>query len=328
MTSQSLIVDQLSPIDGPERARLLALPGTAEAALQANAETPSLLQIEVGGTASSPELRENTLRVAAWNIQQGHELDTAANILLKHQIDVALLSECDIGVWRTGFKHAPKEIAEPLGAAYAFAVEFGELYQGEDADASQAAGFHGNAVISRYPILDAKLVRLDNAADWFISPRTKRRRVGERVAVFATLLVDGKEIIAAAAHLESDSQVEGRAAQSRTLFKELEAYANGRPVVLGGDFNAGAALEGFDFRKERLFDIAQEHGFSWQECNCEGGTTRDCRKYGGIYREGAHLDWLFVKGLHAQNSAIHPSVDEAGEAISDHEMIQTEIILK
>lgn len=103
--------------------------------------------------------------------------------------DVVLLNEVDLGMKRTDYRDVAKELAHALGMNYAFGVEFVEVDRLEDLgidpveledpalarqmqnelkpDPARYRGLHGNAILSRYPIQNAKIIRLPVCHDWF-----------------------------------------------------------------------------------------------------------------------------------------------------------------
>jgi len=74
--------------------------------------------------------------------------------------------QLDIGMARSGNRHTVAELAVALGMGYAYGIEFIELGLGDEReeewhkDERNAAGFHGNAILSRYPLNDFALIRL------------------------------------------------------------------------------------------------------------------------------------------------------------------------
>lgn len=319
-TNNAEVVESISKPNFSERRELLATPATVENEQIIYNKTASLYEIEYRRCTSPQQLGRARPNLAAWNIQQGHEPESVVDKLLKAQIDIALLSECDIGVERTQYIHVVEQIATKMSADYAFATEFIELEHGLDESKPQPAGLHGNAIISRYPIEDLQLIRLVREADWFIAPRTKLRRVGSRCGLIARLRLPFGSLVVAVTHFESDCGPQGRQRQAEQFFSAVSRYAGDCPVVIGGDFNAGARVDAFDFRQEGLFEVARTYGFSWGEANACGTTTRNCQ-YGGVFRPGAHLDWFFIRNLKVHSAAIIAAINECGSAISDHELI-------
>lgn len=193
--------------------------------------------------------------------------------------DVWILNEGDWGVKRTQYRNVVKELADTLHMNWAYGVEFVEVdskqlgtdtfEDNEDEQARQqlldqfrvdkdrVRALHGNAVLSRYPIREARLVPFKVGYDWFkerkISPLEKAKRkaavvIGEdllqevRRGGRTTLLVDldipevsGKRLTIAATHLENRTKPKVRRQQMEELLKEIRDVHN--PVVVAGDLN-------------------------------------------------------------------------------------------
>jgi hypothetical protein len=108
--------------------------------------------------------------------------------------DVLILNEVDLGMKRTGYRDVSRDLAAALHMNYAFGVEFVEvdplfdlgiekvdlpdknqeqrLEEDLAVDSEWYRGLHGNAVLSRYPIQSARIVRLPVFYEWY----PKRRR--------------------------------------------------------------------------------------------------------------------------------------------------------
>lgn len=295
----------------------------------------------------SPHTTSGWLRVAVWNLERGRRPRLAARLLERTGAHVCLLSEADDGVARTGNRHVTRSIARRLGAGFAFGVEFVELGLGSGADGdvrgTNARGLHGNAVLSRAPFRDAAVVRLDAGGDWFTAARGEPR-VGGRVAVVATVDLDGVPITVASVHLESHSDPDHRAAQMHALLRAIDP---GGAAVIGGDLNTfGATLAAHADRRgiaamraaeparfswpvahEPLFGIARDHSFEWVDCNVAAPTTR--HGPGGLpAHHPMKLDWILVRGLEAGRPTVVPAAAPDGSSLSDHEAIAVSVRLR
>lgn len=103
--------------------------------------------------------------------------------------DIILLNDVDLGTKRTDYRDIARDLARALGMNYAFGVEFVEVDRLDDLglenvrledpdlaqkmqeelkpDPSRYLGIHGNAILSRYPIQNARIVRLPVCHDWY-----------------------------------------------------------------------------------------------------------------------------------------------------------------
>jgi endonuclease/exonuclease/phosphatase family metal-dependent hydrolase len=195
--------------------------------------------------------------------------------------DIVILDEVDMGVKRTHYRDITRELAKALHMNYAFGVEFVELnriYLGVKkldsiaaglehnpsevfgVDPKRCRGLDGNAVLSRYPIRSARIVRLPECYDWYHGERQqvsdlerakrwsaerifeesvhRQVRRGGRMALIVDLAVPESQtgtLTVVAPHLENYCQPRCRQQQIRFLLDQIAGSRN--PVVLGGDLN-------------------------------------------------------------------------------------------
>lgn len=217
------------------------------------------------------------LTVVTWNIQYGIAIDAAiAEIRASPELsrfDVLLLQEMD-GAGTQAIAHA-------LDADHAFASRRPHANTGRD---------FGNAVVTRWPIVDRSQIDLPHAAPI---------RGHERHATFARVDVDGTTVGCYSVHTEVPLLP---LARRRQQFAHLAADirdGSADRVVIGGDFNTMTA------RGLRALDTALD----------EAGIHRVSRDVGPTYRRSAvsmRLDHLFAAGLRPVRSG---SVETAA---SDH----------
>ncbi|CAN1560655.1 ElsH Metal-dependent hydrolase [Rhabdaerophilaceae bacterium] len=276
------------------------------------------------------------LRVAAWNLERCKHVEASAHALKERQVDLVLATEMDWGCARSLQRHTTADLAQQLGMGYVFGVEFVELAIGDAretffyAGVENRHGFHGNAVLSRFPIVQAALIPLDEGGLWFVSDlKQGQRRVGGRNAIAAKLDTPLGSISAVAVHFESESTPLMRAAQSQRLLDAVNELAGIDPVIVGGDFNV------FELSRQRLDDVAmfaapetvepsfaafREAGFAWETANAPGTTTRP-HPWQPEDKLRLKIDWLFVRGFSASDPWIDPAVASDGTVISDHDAI-------
>ena len=196
--------------------------------------------------------------------------------------DILVLNEVDFGMKRTEYRDVARDLATALHMNYAYGVEFVELDPifelntevvhlpdaQEDAqlqqdlrvDRERYRGLHGNAILSRYPIRDAHIVRLPVCHDWYgaevkeiaklekakrwsahklFQERIEREvRHGGRMALIADLTLPelpGTELTVVAAHLENKCRPACRRRQMNALLASMGQEKN--PIVLAGDLN-------------------------------------------------------------------------------------------
>ncbi|MDA0785402.1 MAG: endonuclease/exonuclease/phosphatase family protein [Proteobacteria bacterium] len=295
------------------------------------------IEQDTGQTNNDPA---SALRIAFWNAERGGTPEHAAMLLSQTGADIVLLCELDMGVARTGQLHTTRETAQHLGANYLYAVEFIEL---ENAEA-HSLGFHGNAILSRNSMLDPILIRFPEDRDW-LTGTNRDRRLGSRIALAARIVLDGHSVVVATTHLESHTGPDQRAHQMELLLNELESYADGQPILIGGDFNtrtatkdamrntaARQALKCKDPKvftqpqaREPLFEIAARAGYTWLSCNQPLPTERGSAEVPA--RPLFRLDWFFARGLVCETSRNIPAETPCGASLSDHDVITTDIRL-
>lgn len=331
------------------RSHWLARIGEAGAHDEIVRDLPLLHEVEVRPAPAPAELT-GWVRVAAWNLERGRWPDEMAGVVASTGADVVLLSEADVGMARSSNHDVPAALAGALGMGAAFAVEFVELGLGgpEEAAAVEAAGggvndrgLHGNAILATAELVDPRAVRIELRGDWFSTDREPR--VGGRVAVLATVPVDGVAVTLASVHLESASDAADRADQFATVLAEVGEG----PAIVGGDLNSfGASFAEIGDRVtlrrmrtddpgrfawpcayEPLFDVARDAGFDWLDANVAGATTNHAGD-GAPHHHPLHIDWLFTRGLEARRPTIVPAVGRtSGRRLSDHQLIAASVRL-
>jgi len=197
-------------------------------------------------------------------------------------VDVLILNEVDWGMKRTEYRNVARELAAALHMNYVYGVEFVEvdpvfelgreeidlpdaaqsqlLHEDLRVDRQRYRGFHGTAILSRYPIDRARILRLPVCYDWYATEykaisqleqgrrwsarklfgeRVERElRQGGRMALIAEISVPdlptGHATIVAT-HLENKCPPACRRRQMQALLADLKSDAN--PLVIAGDLN-------------------------------------------------------------------------------------------
>lgn len=280
------------------------------------------------------------VRVASWNVERCKYLPESVALLAGIGADVVLLTELDIGMARSRNRRTVRELAEGLGAGYAFGVEYVELGLGDGreklwhANENNAVGLHGNAILGKARLDRPAIVRLDEGARWFAGEQsTNERRIGARMAMLASVEAGGAPLLVASVHLESSTDAADRAAQVAVLLRAIEARAGGQAVVIGGDFNSAAlppAGTGDDTWFDRaasyepMFALLGEAGYDWRAANTAQATER-MRPDGTPEPPYRKIDWFFTRGAAVLRASTVAAVDSAGSAISDHEVLVIEV---
>jgi endonuclease/exonuclease/phosphatase family metal-dependent hydrolase len=331
------------------RAEIAAQPPSRDEHARQFAAYPGLHEIELGDPPA-PSPISGPARILFWNAERGKFLDQAVQLLGEQAAAAVLLCELDLGMARSGQAHTARELAARLGMGYAFGVEFVELGLGDaweqiwHARQSNSAGLHGAAILSRASLERPALVRLESDGNWFDGANGERR-VGGRMAMVATLRIDGQPVTLACVHFESHSDPEGRAGQLRLLLDALDRYGGDQPVLIGGDLNTSTLARGWargsgakpvlpaarlldPVPYEPLFEVAAAAGFDWRAGNAPGVPTQRTRPDGTPAPPLGKLDWFLARGLEATAPSVIPAVDDTGSALSDHEVVTVTIGLR
>jgi endonuclease/exonuclease/phosphatase family metal-dependent hydrolase len=318
-------VARMTKVPADDRQGFLWLPSRTAAHDDVQAGIPAFRQVELGGSVTAPA-PSGPLRVAAWNLERCLYPRASAALLRQHGAALALLSELDHGLHRTGQRHTTREVAAALGQSYGFALEFLELavmlapFAMPDNPEENNLGFHGNGFTAAMPCRDPAVIRLGAEADWFAAPKGGQKRIGNRMAVAATFTHGGRNFIGCSVHLESRSDFAGRARQMAQLLEAIDAYDRDLPVVIGGDLNTGVeAPGGLQDAREELFAMARSHGYDWSACNRAAPTTRPSTWSAGAGTR--QLDWFCTRGFRASAPTVVPALAPDGTVLTDHELI-------
>lgn len=341
-------------IPNEERQRLGALLDHASQA-EVMAEIPQFSQVEIHELAAAPARAPEALGALVFNMERGVHLEEIGDFLedcpALRPLDVILANELDDGCVRSGGKNTTLELAKRLGMNAAFGLEFIELVNGED-----PKGFHGNTILSRWPIRRAKAVHLPERYNWYFD---RQRRIGGRLAILAELDAAGRPLGVGTIHLENRTDGPGRRAQLEAVLAEAEAwFSPGTPVILGGDLNTNT----FDGRdKDAIQAVAAspalqrrclEDVAAWEGClpaaEAAGYTALPVQAVSTRRKplpDGGHLDlrldWLLVRGVKAGESRVISTrradcgfaragsalAAFTGEELSDHNAVWASCVL-
>jgi len=227
-----------------------------------------------GGPAQSgagERAAPDSLRLVSFNIEFALQVDRAIAILASDPAlrdgDVFLLQEMN--------EEGTERIAEALGLWYVYYPAIFHFRTRRDV---------GNAVLSRWPIVEDKKIVL---------PHVSRFVRTQRIATAATIRVGQSLVRVYSTHLGTmgDLAPSARRDQLRAILADAKAYPR---VIIGGDMNDAAVGQ-----------VARAGGYAWPTQRGPA-TTRLGR-----------LDHIFLKGLAAPDSAASGTVLDVGGA-SDH----------
>ena len=167
-----------------------------------------------------------SLRVMTYNIYGARatspanaaDLDAIAEVIRRQNPDFVTLNEVDVFTNRTGKDvHQARDLAEKLGMEWHFSKAI-------DRD----GGEYGDAVLSKYPILEKRSYRLPCAAEL---PGEDRSLCVIRVQI------DGKDLYVASTHLDHLSGDASRLVQATEIRRIRDTELEG-DLILCGDLNA------------------------------------------------------------------------------------------
>ncbi|MEZ4270200.1 MAG: endonuclease/exonuclease/phosphatase family protein [Myxococcota bacterium] len=220
----------------------------------------------------------NDLRVVSWNIRRGEAFEQVLARLRQLDADVLLLSEVDRMLDRSGNRAVARDLAQALAMNYVFAVEFIEL---DGIFSRNPMGEHGQAILSKYPLGNAQVIRHPVFAPWFLSPTEPRW--GNRITLVADTQIGTRYTRLLNTHLESLSTEKQRAYSVEQILQVAGEVGGAFPQIFGGDFNTVGGSS------EQASRIISRAGFT----NPFPGRDADnCTSSRSCYR----LDWLLYRG--------------------------------
>ena len=195
----------------------------------------------VYGSKVAEKRQSLRVRVGEWNAERGADWDIFPHF--SPDADIIILNEMDWGMARSGNQDTTKAMASSLKMNYAFGVEFLELTNGNEGEIdatigkSNDIGYHGNVVMTKWPIIESKIVRLHPLFDLLSKVKTKgqakgERRLGGRMSLFT--LVDAGEIgsiLVLSMHTHSGSKGYLLERDVSLLCDEIKKYATPNVII-------------------------------------------------------------------------------------------------
>ena len=180
-------------------------------------------------------LNADEMTIVSYNIKHGQNmqkelrLEDTAKLLKSLKADVIALQEVDHETTRSAKVDQTEFLGKSLGMHYVF---------GKAMDLQ--GGGYGQAILSKYPILESKVHRL---------PGDGEPRIALEVVVEP---VKGKNVSFVSVHLDYRSE-EKRQPQIKFLLEALQTVKH--PVVLLGDFNAKPESDSMPLFKAEWFNV-------------------------------------------------------------------------
>lgn len=258
--------------------------------------------IETGSFLKAPQASSlpDTFRLVSWNINRGQHLNEIIEFLAGARADAILLQETDVNARRTNCRNIAQEVAKALRMNYVFGCEFEELAQG----CWRASAYHGQATLSRLPLLNSRLLRFRAQSDfwyprWFVPKwRPFQRRLGGRMALVCQIDGAERKLVLYNVHLESRGNDTLRNKQFSELCNDVHQFASDVPAILAGDFN-------FDLCKEPAAAVLRDLQFD----NPFGCARRQAPAVNSRLKPSRAIDWILTRGTLITSAAkLHDSI--------------------
>ncbi len=249
----------------------------------------------------SPSLPRK-LRVVTFNVHR----ETPANVIKGIRSDPAL-SSADLIILEE--VHRLEPTTTPCSAACALGKDLG-YYTLYAPGHMQGDGSDGVAILSRAPILSGQVLELPDI-DVHVNS-------GRRVALAATVLVNGSPVTVYGIHLTNRLTVAERREQMLPILEHVKQQRT--PVIIGGDFNTspftwigGLIPVPIGTQDDHLEDLVRAYGLDTPVIE-SGPTSRVL---------GMKLDAIYTRGFEVQRFAVSHADD-----VSDHLALWANLIAR
>jgi len=248
------------------------------------------------------------VRVASWNIKRGIQLDRIKTFIERHpvlrHVEIWMLNEVDIGMARSGNRNVAAELARHLGLGFVYGNSYLCLDHGDARDGTPQGenheSLHGNAILSRHPLIQAENFSIQISKDKFHS---SEKRLGHKKALWALVQTPLGPLPVVVLHLDAYASAAQRGAQLQDALDRVALRGLRDRVLLGGDLNtntydaknvgqiclnlARKAVRGgfphamhhylhpYELYERPVFRAMEREGFDYRAFNAMGrGTTR------------------------------------------------------
>ena len=250
-----------------------------------------LLESGKAATVRKHHAQTGDIKIVSYNIRWrgGDELKQIAKLLHEDpEIGGAAilgLQEVDRHKKRTGHSNTAKALAEELGLHYAWAAPPAAKPKDEEEK--------GVAILSVFALSDLRRIVLPH-------PGPDRRR---RVALGATVEMEGRQWRVSSAHAETRISVDKKMEQFNAILEDLARYPADMPAVVMGDLNTWQMSA--DDKTIKLFSNAG--------LKTPFGSQSTFRRRVLLVPVELRLDWVWLRGLDATGFGIDRQIE-----ISDH----------
>ena len=262
------------------------------------ADVSSLLESGSPTTVRKQTTAKQEVKIVSYNIRfrSGKELKKMISLLHNDPelggAAILGLQEVDRRKKRSGNCNTTKMIAEELGMHYAWAAP-----PAPEPDDEEETGV---AILSVYPLSDVRRIVLPHEG-----PNGRRR-----VALGATVEVDGRKWRVYSAHAETRLAMKKKLEQFKAIMDDLAQLPSDTPAIIMGDLNTWESSA--DDKTHKLFSDA-----GWK--TPFGGEATFKRKVLLVPIE-MKLDWVWLRGLEAGSFGIDRTIE-----LSDHWPLWTNV---
>jgi len=233
------------------------------------------------------------LKVITWNIERGQAYSSILAVLRDLDADILLLQEVDRFCRRSGFRDVARDLADGLEMNWVSGGEFQEIGEAHGSEPAVT----GQAILSRFPIDGAEVLRFSSQDKWRWSINPVQPRRGGRIALKAK----SGGILLYNAHIESgDNDTLKRRQIAEILADQSRSVVGQTPVLIGGDFNNGPI--------QRSPILGSLSAASFVDALGEA-KERPSTSSGG----GHPIDWIFIRNLASMGGRVGNAL-----AASDH----------
>jgi endonuclease/exonuclease/phosphatase family metal-dependent hydrolase len=250
-----------------------------------------LLESGKAATLRKHHAKNEEIKIVSYNIRWrgGEELKQLTKLLHEDPeiggAAILALQEVDRRKKRTGHSNTVKALADELGLHYAWAAPPAAKPKDEEET--------GVAILSVHPLSDVRRIVLPHAG-----PNQRRR-----VALGATVEMEGRQWRVYSAHAETRISVDKKMEQFNAILEDLARYPAEMPAVVMGDFNTWQASA--DDKTIKLFSQAG--------LKTPFGSQSTFRRRVLFVPVEFRLDWVWLRGLEATGFGIDRQIE-----VSDH----------
>lgn len=247
--------------------------------------------LETGTPAKiSKPVEDSRISIVTYNIRwrTGGELKQIADWLNGKHPAVVAIQEVDRAKQRTNRTNNARVLSDELGMYYAWAAPPLPKSSKESEEET------GVELLSPYPLRDVTRIILPHAGPggrW-------------RVALGATIKVGKTDIRVYSVHAETRIPLDQKLDQYRAVLTDLKRFPKSTPAILMGDFNSWEPATVQEVRK--LF-TGEDFATPFPDDDWT------FKRNAVVFDVDLKLDWIWLRGLKATNSAIDRSI-----TVSDH----------